>query len=416
MNKILINFFIAYKSLLKQKLRSILTILTISIGIASVIAVFSAGEGLEFMIKEQISKFGDNLIEIEVKVPNTKQTSSENSGGMAQGITITTFKNSDIEEVRKHSNISFVYGAIMGQEIVSYEDQIKKYFLMGVGFEYANINKTKVIYGRQFSEDDEKSLAQVAVIGYDIYKIFFGEQDPIGKSIKIKNQKFKIIGVYEKQGAMFMMNADEQIFLPITTMQKKILGTDYLMYAFAKVIDTTKINSTVEDVEFIMRDAHDIENPDKDDFAVVSMEEALKMVEDIINIITILIVSVVCVSLLVAGIGVMNIMYVSVVERTFEVGLKKAIGATKADILKQFLFESLIITFLGGVLGIFFGVILSYVILQIALYYNLDWALIITLRSVFIALVFSTIIGIVFGVYPAKKAANLNPIEALRRE
>lgn len=416
MNNFFNNFFIAYRSLLKQKLRSTLTILTISIGISSVIAVFSAGEGLEFMIKEQFNKFGDNLIQLEIKVPNTKQTSSENAGGMAQGITITTFKNSDINEIRKHPNVSYAYGAIMGQEIVTFNEQIKKYFLLGVGFEYENINKAKVIFGRQISEDDEKSLAQVAVIGYDVWRTFFGDQDPVGESIRIKGHKFKVIGVYEKQGAMFAMNFDEQIILPITTIQKKILGIDHIMYAFAKIIDTEKVESTVEDIEFIMRDAHNISDPNKDDFAVMSMEEALKMVEDVIKIITILIVSVVCVSLLVAGIGVMNIMYVSVVERTFEVGLKKAIGAKKSDILKQFLFESVIITFLGGILGIFLGFILSFFILKVALYYDLDWIYKITLESIFIALIFSTLIGIIFGVYPAKKAANLNPIEALRKE
>jgi len=416
MNRTKNIFYIAYNSLLKQKLRTVLTILTISIGIASVIAVFSAGEGLEYMIREQVSKFGDNLIEIEIKVPSTKQNSSENAGGIAQGITITTFKNSDVDKIRKHENISYIYGSVMGQEIISYEDEIKKYFLSGVGYEYGDISKTELIFGRSFSEDDEKSLSQVVIIGYEVWKDLFGDQNPIDKSIKIKGKKFKVIGVFEKQGAMFMMNYDEQVFLPITIMQKKILGTDYLMFAFMQMKDVSKVENTIEDIEYTLREEHDITDPNKDDFAVVSMEEALEMLDDIINIITILIVSVVCVSLLVGGIGVMNIMYVSVVERTFEIGLRKSLGARKDDILKQFLFESVIITFLGGIIGVILGAILSYIITKIAIYYDLDWIYVVTFYSIFISLVFSAVIGIVFGVYPAKKAAKLDPIEALRRE
>ena len=409
-------FQLAFRSLLKQKTRAILTILAISIGISAVIVVFAAGHGLNGMIQGELDTFGTDFIGVEVKVPSVGKTSNENASGMAEGITITTFKNKDLDAIKKNNNIGAIYGAVMGQEAVTYEDVLKKMFLFGVSAEAPEVNGSKILKGRFFTEEEEKSMSQVAVLGYKAWHDFFGDDNPVGKSISIKGKKFKVIGVMEERGAVFMMDLDSTIYLPLETMQKRILGTDYISFAVAKMKDTSLSKKTQEDLTYIMREQHDITDPDKDDFAVTIMQEAQDMMSSILGGITALLVALVCISLLVGGVGIMNIMYVSVTERTFEIGLRKSVGAKSKTILWQFLFEAVIITLGGGVVGVIVGAALAFIIKILAVNYGLSWTYYISPMSIFIAVGFSMCIGFVFGLYPARKAARMNPIEALRRE
>jgi putative ABC transport system permease protein len=413
----LISLQLAYNAIKKQKTRAILTVLMVSIGISAVIVIFSAGYGLNKLLLGQLEIFGTDIIEVEVKVPNTGKTSNENAMGMAQGLTITTLKNDDVAAIRKNSNIEYAYGAIMGQELVAYEEQIKKIFLMGIGFESTLVSPNySVAKGRAHTKEEEDSLAPVAVLGSGVADKLFGEDNPIGKNIKIKNNKFRVVGVMEEKGSAFFMNMDDFIYVPITTLQKRILGVDYLTFIMAKMKDPSLAIHTQNELIYTMREQHNITDPNKDDFAVNTMDEAQKILGNVVNSITYLLIALVGVSLIVGGVGIMNIMYVSVAERTFEIGLRKSLGAKKRDILWQFLFEALLITIGGGVVGVLLGTILAYLVKILAVNYGLAWQFHVSISSILIAVFFSLAVGLLFGIYPARKAAALEPIVALRKE
>ena len=412
----LIPFKLAYHSLWAQKTRTILTVLGVSIGIAVVIAIMSAGRGLDHMVMGQLEIYSPDTISIEVKVPSTKQTSSENAMGQSTGITITSLKDKDLEDISRHPNIVAAYGWQVGQAAVKYGDTTKVTLLMGEGYNLQDVEKLELTAGRMFTKEEEESQAQVGIIGSKTKKVLFGDDDPIGKTIYLKGKAFRVIGVAKERGATFGMDMDSMVLMPTKTLQKKILGVDYYRNILAKARDRAQINETVKDIQEIVRENHDITDPNKDDFAVNTMEEAAKMLSSVINGLTLLLVALVCVSLAVGGVGIMNIMYVSVTERTFEIGLRKAVGAKSKDILWQFLSEAILLTLSGGVVGIFLGIILALLIYLIATYYNFSWIFAVPISSIVLALGFSVAVGVFFGLYPAKKAAALNPIDALRKE
>lgn len=406
----------SYRSLRSQKTRSILTILGISIGIAIVITIMAAGRGLDKFLLGQLEVFGSDTIWVEVKVPNVKKTSSENASGQATGITITTMKDKDIESINKYPNVIAAYGWLMGQEVVNYQDVSRRMLLMGNGHNMPKVEKYELASGRFFTKDEDDSLASVAVLGSTAREKLFGDDDPISKTIYIKHKPFRVIGVAKERGSAFFMDMDDQITLPVKTLQKKILGIDYVSAIAGKVQDTSQLASTVKDLEWILRENHNITDSKKDDFAVTTMEEARGMLATVVGGVTLLLVALVCISLVVGGVGIMNIMYVSVTERTFEIGLRKSLGARKKDVTWQFLLEAVILTLSGGVVGIILGAVLALVIYLLAVYYNFDWVYSVPITSIILAVGFSIGIGLLFGLYPARKAANLNPIEALRRE
>jgi putative ABC transport system permease protein len=416
MNKMMRVIIMALRSLKAQKTRSILTMLGVSIGIGVVIAIMAAGRGLDHMIMGQLEIFSPDTITVEVKVPSAKKTSSENAMSQAMGITITTLKEKDLEKIKKYPNIAAAYGMVTGQAVVKYQGESKTSLLMGEGYNLLEVEKMDLSAGRLFSEDEENSLAQVAVLGSAMKEALFGDEEAVGKTVYIKGKPFRVVGVAAKRGAIFGMDMDKVVILPSKTMQKRILGIDYYLEIIAKVKDRSQLSATVSDLETIVRENHDITDPDKDDFAVNTMAEAASMLATIVNGLTFLLVALVCVSLAVGGVGIMNIMYVSVTERTFEIGLRKAVGAKSRDILWQFLAEAVLITVGGGLAGIIIGLILALVIYLVAIYYNFSWIYAIPLSSILLAIGFSAAVGLFFGIYPARKAAALDPIEALRRE
>ncbi len=405
--------------MVSNKSRTLLTVLGIAIGIASVIIVYSAGEGIRGLLVNQLQSFGTNIIQTEVRVPtNKKGNSGETDSAMAiaSGVQVTTLTLKDLEDVKKLANISGGYGAILSQEKVSYGNEVRKAFIFGVSADYAQIDRTEIALGTFFSESDDQSLAQVVVLGSKMKDKLFGDSDPIGKSITLRKSKFKVIGVVKTKGATMGMDFDDYIYVPVRTLQKRIMGIDYLMYMVHEFRDANIVADTAEEIKYILRANHDITDPSKDDFRVSTMEDMMKTLDTVTNAITWLLLAIVVISLIVGGVGILNVMYVIVSERTAEIGLRKAVGANYNAIMVQFLVEAVLITMVGAVLGIIAGIFLSWLIAVGANAAGFHWVFSIPLKAFVISLIFAFACGIFFGVYPAKRAASMDPIEALRKE
>lgn len=420
-----------FKKYLKQAIRgvktntsrTVLTTLGIMIGIGTVIFVLSAGEGFKSYVNAQIDAFGANTVFIETKVPSTTKARSNessisqaNSGSGSTTVPITTLKQKDLNDIKRLPNIKNTYGVSMAQQVVTYKDISKNSFVFGSDSSRFEIDKSKLDIGRFYYENEDKSLAQVAILGSGVAFDLFGNGDPLGKLIRIGNYNFEVIGVYEPRGGASFMNEDDQIYIPLSTMQKKILGIDYLFYAVVELYDNEKSEITSLDMEDILRRNHNINNSDLDDFLITTQEESMEIFDTILTAIRFLLIAIASISLIVGGVGVMNIMYVAVTERIGEVGLKKSLGARNQDILYEFIIEAIILTVIGGVVGILFGSILSLITSKVAQSFGLVWKFSVPIWGIVISVSVSALIGIIFGVFPAKNAARLNPIEALNKE
>ncbi len=400
--------------------RTILTTLGIMIGIGTVILVLSAGEGFKSYINSQIEVNGSNVVFVEVSVPaSTKQRSNSSGNETANSsannaVPITTLKNRDIEDVKTLPNVLNAYGVSMGQQVVTYKSVSKNAFIFGASSSRFDVDQSVIEQGRGYTYQEDKSLAQVAVLGNKIAKDLFGEEDPLGRLIRVGNYNFEVIGVYSAKGGFD--GSDDQVFIPVTTLQKKIQGIDYLVYAVVQLEDNTKADATSLDIADVLRRNHYISDPIRDDFKVTTQEETMDIFGTILQGITFLLIAIASISLMVGGVGVMNIMYVIVTERIGEIGLKKALGAKNKDILYEFLIESVILTIIGGVFGVLGGAIGAFIISKIAQSFGLTWDFIVPLWGVILSVSISAIIGIVFGVFPARNASKLNPIEALNKE
>lgn len=415
MNKNIFNYFrVAFSNLLRQKSRSILTIIALGIGIAALIIMMATGEGMKQMILGELEIYGSDVVNVEVRVPG--KGSSGSAVEMAVGTTITTFKNDDVDAIANLESVKASYSYVTGQEVIKYEGRDKSVMIFGYGADAPNVEAINVEYGRFYTEEEEDSLANVIVLGYGVKDDLFGDDEAVGKNVYIKGKAYKVVGVVEQRGMLLSFDMDDIVYIPTKTMQKKVLGTDYVIGVSVKAEDPDKLDELKEDILLLMRERHDIDDPDKDDFEVMTMVEAAEMTESVMQSINILLIALAVISLLVGGIGIMNIMFVSVAERTFEIGLRRSVGAKKKDILYQFLLEAIILTFFGGVLGIILGSIISLIVYFIAVGVGLKWVYAISPLSIIIALLFSTSIGLFFGVYPAKEASELDPIGAIRKE
>ncbi|MFZ1626426.1 MAG: ABC transporter permease [Candidatus Moraniibacteriota bacterium] len=418
MNKrLFIPFLFAVRTIRTHRARTALALLGVVIGVFAIVVVTALGDGVKRYILGQVESFGSNLIQVEVKIPNTTAMSSENSTGRAQGTQITTLTVKDSEAIRKISNVEAVYAGTIGQERATYGSVGKRISLFGTGPDVALVDQNlKLESGRFFTMQEDASLAQVAVLGSDTKETFFGSSDAVGQYITLKGEKYRVIGVLESRGAVAFLNFDTFTYVPVQTLQKKLLGVNYVQFVSVKMKDATREVETVADIVAILRQRHDISDPNKDDFSVTSTKETQKTLGDVLGALSILLLALTSISLVVGGVGIMNVMYVSVSERTSEIGLRKAVGATSRSILLQFLIEALIITLLGGIIGILLGMLLTLVLGYAFTYFGFPLPLSFSFQSFLLGVGFSTGVGVIFGLAPAYRASELMPMEALRKD
>lgn len=403
----------SWRLILKNRLRSFLTMLGIIIGVMSVVIIMSVGAGAQSLILNQVKSLGSNLIGV---LPGK----SDDNGPPAAilGIVVTTLTTDDLKAILGGGNPHIETGTayVRGADTVTGGEQKTDTTFVGVNASYPNVEDAILAQGRFFTDDEDRSLARVAILGSTAARGLFGDDDPIGKNVKIKKTNFNVIGIVKERGVSGFQDQDNQIFVPIQTAQKLLLGINYVSFMRVKIDTGDHVDTSVEFIKSILRDRHDISNPDNDDFSVRSANQGLEVLTVITNALRFFLAAIAAISLIVGGIGIMNIMLAAVEERTREIGLRKAIGATRKDISQQFLVETSLITFFGGVIGIVLGVTISIIVAHVAQSQGYQWDLVISPISIFLGVAVSIIIGLLFGISPAKRASRLNPIEALRYE
>ncbi|TGG37190.1 ABC transporter permease [Duncaniella freteri] len=397
---------IALKALNNNKLRCFLTMLGIIIGVASVITMLAIGQGSKNSIKEQISEMGSNMIMIH--------PGNMHRGGVRQSADdMQTLDESDYEALKDLPGIAAVSPSVnSGGQLVNGNNNYPS-SIYGVTPEYLDIRRFKVKEGSIFTEHDIKSAAKVCILGKTVVdNLFPNGEDPVGRVIRFGKIPLTVIGVLESKGTNSMgQDQDDVVIAPYTTVMKRILAIDYIQGIFASAVDENRTDETIDAITEVLRTRHKIKEDADDDFEIRSQQELSEMMNSTSDMMTVLLACIAGISLLVGGIGIMNIMYVSVTERTREIGLRMSIGARGIDILSQFLIEAVIISVSGGVIGIMLGIIASWLVNAIA-----HWPVYIQAYSVVLSFAVCTVTGVFFGWYPAKKAAGLDPIEAIRYE
>ena len=403
----------AGRMIVRNKIRSFLTMLGIIIGITAVIIVLSVGESVEGLILNEVKSMGSNLIGI---LPGHADENGPPTS--AFGVVITTLKYEDGDAILKsnYPHIESLAMYVSGSDIISLNDKKVSATFYGTTASYPDVQSSTVERGRFFTKDEELSNAKVVVLGSTVAKDLFGDQDPLGMKLKIKKANFTVIGILKSKGGSLMQNEDTNLFVPVKTAQNILLGIDHLGFIRIKVDKPENIDGTMEYVRGVLRDRHDIDDPSEDDFSVRSTAQALETIGSITTALRFFLAAIAAISLVVGGFGIMNIMLATVQERTKEIGLRKAIGAKSADIVRQFLIEAATITFISGLIGIVVGSLLLIIISAVINALGYSWELIISPISVFLGCLVSISIGLIFGIAPARKAALLHPIESLRYE
>jgi macrolide transport system ATP-binding/permease protein len=396
----------AQAAMLSHKLRSLLSILGILIGVAAVIAMLAIGQGAKASIEKQLASLGSNLLTI--------RAGAAHSMGIAlEAGTTTRFTLVDVEEIKKLSDyIKDASPSVRSRAQLVYANKNWNTQVEGVGVSYAQLRASVPTIGRFFTEEEVKMRNKVALLGATVVKELFGSSNPIGETIKINLINFKVIGILPVKGSAGPQDQDDAVLIPVTTAMYRVLGKQYIDSIYVEATGPDMIDAAQEQIsKFIIKQHRLITKDQQDSFQIRNMSEIKKTLEATTRTMSLLLGAVAAISLLVGGIGIMNIMLVSVTERTREIGLRKAIGANNKDILTQFLIEAVLMSFIGGLAGILLGSGTSVLITLVA-----GWSVQVSLFSVILATVFSLLVGVVFGLWPAKQAAQLNPIEALRYE
>lgn len=405
---------ISYKNLMAAKWRSFLTILGIIIGVASVIIVLAIGASAQALILSQVNSVGSNLIGI---LPGA----SESKGPPASvfGVVTTTLKYDDLQALMKKKNVPNIVNAsgyVSGSATIQYQDNSFVTSYQGVSSNFIFIENNTLKGGRFFLPEEETNLSRVLVLGYNRANDLFPNSDPVGKTVMLKNLNFTVIGVLDKKGSSGPSNPDDLVYIPLFTAQKVLLGINYLNFIRAKADSADNLDQAVADVTATLREQHHITDPANDDFSVRNTAQALSILTSVTDVLKYFLASIAAISLLVGGVGIMNIMLIAINQRIREIGLRKAVGARNSHIIVQFLIESMTITFFGGILGIIIGISVSYLAAIVINSLGYSWQFLVTWQSVVLATVVTIAIGLVFGMYPARKASRISPMEALRHE
>ena len=396
----------AITALLANKMRSILTMLGIIIGVGSVIVMIAIGLGVQQTVTSSIASLGSNMI--IVTPGSTNQGGVRSAAGSSQ-----TLKLEDAEAIKKKiKNIDYVSPTVNSSYQVVYGNQNWNSSVYGVTPEFLNIRDLTVSTGSFISNQDLESRNRVAVIGTTVATNLFGETNPVGKNIRVNNQPYKVIGVLESKGQSSMgSDQDDMVIVPLTTAQERLMGITYIRTINIQASSADQIEPVQAQVEVLLRQRHHIVGDKEDGFTVRNLTSLMEVMKTNTTTLTLFLGSIAAISLIVGGIGIMNIMMVSVTERTREIGIRKALGATFQNIMMQFLIESVVIGVVGGLLGIFMGISLALVLGKFTQFYT-----VITASPIIISFAVSVGTGLFFGIYPARKAARLDPIEALRYE
>lgn len=399
------SFLMAWASLIANKLRSLLTMLGIIIGVAAVIALVSIGNGVKQDIEDSISSLGSNLL---VVLPGAPRTPGARS---SQG-SMKSLKISDYEAIAKLEGVKAASPMTNGSYVVIYQNKNWTTSVAGVNSNFQDVNNWTMTSGRFFSDKNVQNRERVAVVGETVVKNLFTDEDPVGKEIRVKNIPFRVIGVLKSKGNGTMGNdQDDTVLIPYTTSMERVEGIDYLRRVYVVAKDDGGIDRLQADIENLLRVRHNIKDTNLDDFNIQNMKSIMETVAQTTGTFTLFLGAVAAISLVVGGIGIMNIMLVSVTERTREIGVRKALGATYSVIVTQFLIEAVVISLIGGFIGIAFGIGASKVIGMVS-----GMSTIVSVPTIIMSFAFSMAIGLIFGIYPARKAAKLNPIDALHYE
>lgn len=399
------SFLMAWASLIANKMRSILTMLGIIIGVAAVIALVSIGNGVKQDIQNSISSLGSNLLMVMPGAPRTP-------GVRPSAGSMKSLKVSDYEAISKLDGVRAASPMTNGSYVVIYQNKNWTTSVSGVSYNYLDVNNWSMKSGRFLSEKNVQNRERVAVVGKTVVKNLFGDEDSVGAEIRVKNIPFRIIGVLNSKGSGAMGNdQDDMVIIPYTTAMERVEGVDYLRMIYVVGKDENGIDRLQSDIENLLRVRHGIKDTNLDDFNIQNMNSIMETMEETTGTLTLFLGAVAAISLVVGGIGIMNIMLVSVTERTREIGVRKALGATYSVIVTQFLIEAVVISLMGGIIGIILGIGSSKLIGMAS-----GMSTVISIPTIVMSFAFSMAIGLIFGIYPARKAAKLNPIDALHYE
>ena len=408
-------FQISWQNLVRNRRRAALTMLGIVIGVMSVILMLSVGQAAENYILGQVASFGSDLIIVR----SGQGDGGGNSAGPPNMSQKQTVDLKDYERLKKENWIQAISASYFSNLLVEYQGASITPRVAGVTQDETTVYNTTIKEGTFISESDVDSYSHVVVLGIDAASDLFGQEDPIGKRIKIKKQSYRVIGILDRAGTRFFTNLDKGVYVPVTTLMRQ-LNQDYV-FSLSLKIGNMSVNEAKERIRIILRDTHNLDNPEgdlsKDDFYIASQEDTAAAAGMIGDILQVLLASIAAISLIVGGVGIMNIMFVTVTERTREIGLRKAVGAKQGDILSQFLIEAIVLCLVGGIIGVLAGIGISWSGIQLLRAFLSDsWIFAIPWNGVFLGLGVSTAIGIIFGYIPARRAARYNAIKALQYE